>query len=582
MGPEFLTVVNVDSKPVCRTCIYEKLSGGEANCCPVCNINLGSFPLEKLRQDRILQDLQAKLFPFKRRKINAPVAPKASRVTELEIELANVQSEVACLKTEKEAMSDQLNALLMQLGQKDKEISVLQANKQALESQLTELERHKEKFVTDQTNIVSPDNKEQESGEEQENVDEQEEAEYDMSFLQQRKKFVTDRTNIVYSDNEEQENDYEQEEEVEAQSVADPDEPNIFVGPELNERTSSKVELDAKEPEKPSQAQVELCVAIKLAITDAAAHIATMARDTLNCSPVFTYNLMLLQVLSLNLFPDCSESKKAFESIPKVLNSAMLSLHLICTGIPLLDADGVQKNILFCSIDIVIGGLQGFFSAFRIMSLLQEDQLLSKALKQLEEKDVSVDSLRQKEEEMRKMAEEAKADWDVTVMELREKTVDIERAMQWKEENDILVAGLCQEGEMRSVAEQAQVKQAQAESALKVMQLKEERMRSVAEQAQAKLAQAESALKVMQLKEEQMRSVAEKAQVKLAQAESALKVMQLKEEEMQSVAEQAQAESGLRVMQLKEKTIAGTVEETKKEIRESLTKQFQDILSRLG
>lgn len=39
--------------------------------CPKCNINLGCSPLEKLRPDHNLQDVRAKVFPFKRRKVIA-------------------------------------------------------------------------------------------------------------------------------------------------------------------------------------------------------------------------------------------------------------------------------------------------------------------------------------------------------------------------------------------------------------------------------------------------------------------------------------------------------------------------------
>lgn len=39
----------LELKPVCRKCIYEKLSDEEADCCPVCNIDLGCLPVEKLR-----------------------------------------------------------------------------------------------------------------------------------------------------------------------------------------------------------------------------------------------------------------------------------------------------------------------------------------------------------------------------------------------------------------------------------------------------------------------------------------------------------------------------------------------------
>ncbi|KAG8663348.1 hypothetical protein MANES_01G201200v8 [Manihot esculenta] len=56
----------------CRKCIYHKISDEGVDCCPICNIDLGCVPLEKLRPDHNLQDVRAKIFPFKRRKVEAP------------------------------------------------------------------------------------------------------------------------------------------------------------------------------------------------------------------------------------------------------------------------------------------------------------------------------------------------------------------------------------------------------------------------------------------------------------------------------------------------------------------------------
>uniref|UniRef100_A0A1J3J689 E3 ubiquitin protein ligase DRIP2 n=1 Tax=Noccaea caerulescens TaxID=107243 RepID=A0A1J3J689_NOCCA len=56
----------------CRKCIYEKITEDEIECCPVCDIDLGGTPLEKLRPDHILQDLRAKIFPLKRKRERAP------------------------------------------------------------------------------------------------------------------------------------------------------------------------------------------------------------------------------------------------------------------------------------------------------------------------------------------------------------------------------------------------------------------------------------------------------------------------------------------------------------------------------
>ncbi|GFP99581.1 E3 ubiquitin protein ligase drip2 [Phtheirospermum japonicum] len=56
----------------CEKCIYKKLSDEEMECCPICSIDLGCAPLEKLRPDHNLQDVRAKIFPYKRIKVTAP------------------------------------------------------------------------------------------------------------------------------------------------------------------------------------------------------------------------------------------------------------------------------------------------------------------------------------------------------------------------------------------------------------------------------------------------------------------------------------------------------------------------------
>ncbi|ONK64973.1 uncharacterized protein A4U43_C07F32060 [Asparagus officinalis] len=56
----------------CRKCIFQKLDDEEVDCCPICKIDLGCVPVEKLRTDHNLQDIRAKIFPFKRRKVDAP------------------------------------------------------------------------------------------------------------------------------------------------------------------------------------------------------------------------------------------------------------------------------------------------------------------------------------------------------------------------------------------------------------------------------------------------------------------------------------------------------------------------------
>ncbi|OMO95601.1 Zinc finger, RING-type [Corchorus olitorius] len=56
----------------CRKCIYEKLTKENLGNCPVCKIDLGCAPLEKLRADNNWQDIRTKIFPSKRKQSNEP------------------------------------------------------------------------------------------------------------------------------------------------------------------------------------------------------------------------------------------------------------------------------------------------------------------------------------------------------------------------------------------------------------------------------------------------------------------------------------------------------------------------------
>ncbi|EES17330.1 hypothetical protein BDA96_08G172800 [Sorghum bicolor] len=58
----------------CRKCIYKKLNDEDLDHCPVCNIDLGCTPVDKLRADHNIQDVRSKVFPFKRKKVNAEEA----------------------------------------------------------------------------------------------------------------------------------------------------------------------------------------------------------------------------------------------------------------------------------------------------------------------------------------------------------------------------------------------------------------------------------------------------------------------------------------------------------------------------
>ncbi|KAL6636923.1 hypothetical protein ACP70R_024495 [Stipagrostis hirtigluma subsp. patula] len=59
----------------CRECIMEKINEEDVDCCPVCNIDLGGDPEEKLRPDHNLQDIRNKVFPLEKTKVDSPKAP---------------------------------------------------------------------------------------------------------------------------------------------------------------------------------------------------------------------------------------------------------------------------------------------------------------------------------------------------------------------------------------------------------------------------------------------------------------------------------------------------------------------------
>ncbi|CAF2285721.1 BnaA04g17680D [Brassica napus] len=82
----------------CRKCIYEKITEDEIECCPVCDIDLGGTPLEKLRPDHILQDLRAKIFPLKRKRdkdleITLPARRKERSISSLVVNTPRVSAQ---------------------------------------------------------------------------------------------------------------------------------------------------------------------------------------------------------------------------------------------------------------------------------------------------------------------------------------------------------------------------------------------------------------------------------------------------------------------------------------------------------
>nr|KJB42217.1 hypothetical protein B456_007G142500 [Gossypium raimondii] len=104
----------------CRKCIYVKIEDEELECCPICNIDLGCVPLEKLRPDHNLQDVRSKIFPFRRRKVKAPeVLPlvtmptrrKERSLSSLVVNAPKVSTQAALTGRRTKAVARKANAL---------------------------------------------------------------------------------------------------------------------------------------------------------------------------------------------------------------------------------------------------------------------------------------------------------------------------------------------------------------------------------------------------------------------------------------------------------------------------------------
>ncbi|TVU45102.1 hypothetical protein EJB05_04575, partial [Eragrostis curvula] len=74
----------------CRECIMKEINDEDADHCPVCNIDLGCDPEEKLRPDHNLQDLRNKLFPIKRDSPK-PAKRKQRSLASLVVDTPNVE-----------------------------------------------------------------------------------------------------------------------------------------------------------------------------------------------------------------------------------------------------------------------------------------------------------------------------------------------------------------------------------------------------------------------------------------------------------------------------------------------------------
>ncbi|CAN0830812.1 E3 ubiquitin protein ligase DRIP2 [Linum grandiflorum] len=63
------TTISLCLHTFCKKCIHNRFSYPRVSTCPVCDVDLGCVPLDKLRRDHNLEDIRAKIFPLKGKKI---------------------------------------------------------------------------------------------------------------------------------------------------------------------------------------------------------------------------------------------------------------------------------------------------------------------------------------------------------------------------------------------------------------------------------------------------------------------------------------------------------------------------------
>ncbi|KAK9275043.1 hypothetical protein L1049_022301 [Liquidambar formosana] len=84
------TTISVCLHTFCKDCIYQKFEEDEANCCPVCEADLGSSPKETLRPDHNYREIVTQIFPFESstRREQISIAPQVNNTRREEISLA--------------------------------------------------------------------------------------------------------------------------------------------------------------------------------------------------------------------------------------------------------------------------------------------------------------------------------------------------------------------------------------------------------------------------------------------------------------------------------------------------------------
>ncbi|XP_012569832.3 E3 ubiquitin protein ligase DRIP2-like [Cicer arietinum] len=96
---------------VCRECIEKKLTDEKLNHCPVCNVDLGCSPLDKLRTDNNLQGMRDKFFSNKGKNVKKTVSTKKKKKSQFSTKTNGKKAKRASKKvkndaTEKEAQEE--------------------------------------------------------------------------------------------------------------------------------------------------------------------------------------------------------------------------------------------------------------------------------------------------------------------------------------------------------------------------------------------------------------------------------------------------------------------------------------------
>ncbi|RLN16837.1 E3 ubiquitin protein ligase DRIP2-like [Panicum miliaceum] len=167
----------------CRKCISEEFINKEVCCCPICSIDLGCAPLEKLRIDHSLQYVRSKIFPKKQKvegpevtsSVTSPIKRKERSLSSLTIPAPQVSMQKCLTKRRTKASCSRNLSLHTKL--RGSNITKEAARKKKRAAKEFQRRRRGPVISDDDDDDDDDDDKEEEEEEEEEEGEEEEEEE---------------------------------------------------------------------------------------------------------------------------------------------------------------------------------------------------------------------------------------------------------------------------------------------------------------------------------------------------------------------------------------------------------------------